>query len=185
MEQHVLAKLRNDFLIGSEDWNDVLFTIQRTRRTKDPQSGPCIEVRKERANEELEEIPLERKTKEDLHCTPTMHARYTNLLGQMNWLQSRTQSQCCYKFSRCASKVASPTIGDVKDLNKLARQLKSLPVKLQFWQLTGPLRVVGFPDASYRNNEDGSSQRGMTAFFWQNRVSDRQKTECCMEVLSQ
>ena len=36
------------------------------------------------------------------------------------------------KFSRCASKAASPTIGDVKALNKLARQLKSQPVKLQF-----------------------------------------------------
>ena len=35
-------------------------------------------------------------------------------------------------------------------------------MKLQFWPLTGPLRTIGFPDASYKNNEDGSSQRGMT-----------------------
>ena len=60
---------------------------------------------------------------------------------------------------------ASPTNGDVKALNKLARQLKSQPVKLQFWPLTGPLRILGFLDASYRNNEDGSSQRGMTVFL--------------------
>ena len=46
--------------------------------------------------------------------------------------------------------------------NKLARQLKTRPVKLQFWPLTGSLRIIGFLDASYRNNEDGSSQRGMT-----------------------
>ena len=44
-------------------------------------------------------------------------------------------------FSRCASKAASPTIGDVKGLNTLARKLKSHPVKLQFWPLTGPLRI--------------------------------------------
>ena len=79
-------------------------------------------------------------------------------------LQSRTQFQCCYKFSRCPSMAASPTVGDVKALTKLARQLKSQPVKLQFWPLTGPLRILGFPDASYRNNDDGSSQRGMTVF---------------------
>ena len=60
---------------------------------------------------------------------------------------------------------ASPTIGDVKALNKLARQLKSQPVKLQFWPLTRPLRTIGFPDASYRKNEDGSSQKVMTFFF--------------------
>ena len=37
-------------------------------------------------------------------------------------------------------------------------------MKLQ-WPLTRPLRIIGFPDASYRNTEDGSSQRGMTVFL--------------------
>ena len=55
----------------------------------------------------------------------------------------------------------SPAVGDVETLNKLTRQLVSQPVKLQFWPLTGPLRILGFRDASYRNIEDGSSQRGM------------------------
>ena len=64
---------------------------------------------------------------------------------------------------------ASPTIRDVKALNKLARQLKSQRVKLRLWPLTGPLRILGFPDASYRNNEDGSSQRGMTVFLAESR----------------
>ena len=35
-------------------------------------------------------------------------------------------------------------MGDVKALNTLARQLKSQPVKLQFWPLEGPLRIFGF-----------------------------------------
>ena len=104
---------------------------------------------------------MERNTKEDLHCTPAVHTRYRSHLGQINWLQSRTQFQCCHKCSRCASEAASPTIGDVKALNKLARQLKSQPVKLQFWPLRRPLRIFGFPDASNRNDEDGSSQRGV------------------------
>ena len=76
-----------------------------------------------------------------------------------------TQFQCCYKFSRCASRAASPTIGDVRALNKLARKLKSQPVKLQFWPLTGPLVILEFADASYRNSDDGSSQIGMTVFL--------------------
>ena len=64
---------------------------------------------------------------------------------------------------------ASPTVGDVKPLNKLARELKSHPLKLQYWQLTGPLRILGFPDASYRSKDDGSSQRGMTVFLAESR----------------
>ena len=45
------------------------------------------------------------------------------------------------------------------------RQLKLQPVNLQFLQLTGPLRIIRFADASYRNNEDGSSQKDMTVFL--------------------
>ena len=64
---------------------------------------------------------------------------------------------------------ASPTIGDVKSLNKLARQIKPQPVNLQYWPLTGPLRMLGFPGASYRNNDDGSSRRSMTVFSTESR----------------
>ena len=165
MDQRILSRVRKDFQVGSEDWNDVTFTRQRIRWIKDSQSGSFIEVRQLKAIEELEEIPVERNTKEDFHLTPAMHTKYRNLLGQIDWLQSWTQFQCCSKFFRCASKAASPTIGDVKALNKLARQLKSQPVKLQFWPLTGLLKIIGFPDASYRNNADGSSQRGMAVFI--------------------
>ena len=109
MEQRVLARLRKDFQVGS-----VTFTGQRIRWIKDSQSGRCSEVSQQEAVDELEEIPVERKTKEDLHCIPAMHTRNGSLLVQINWLQSRTQFQCCYNFSRSASKAASPTIGDVK-----------------------------------------------------------------------
>ena len=33
----------------------------------------------------------------------------------------------------------------------------------------GPLSILGFPDASYRNNDDGSSQRSMTVFLAESR----------------
>ena len=168
-EQLVLARPRKDFQVGSEDWKEVIFTGHRIRWMKDPHSGSCTEVSQQKAADELDEIPAERNTEEDLHCTPATHTRYRSLLGQINWLHNSAQFQSCYKFYRCASKAASPTIGDVKVLNKLARQLETQPVMLQFWPLTGPQRVIGFPDASYPNNEDGSSQRGMTVFSFVKR----------------
>ena len=94
--------------------------------------------------------PSRKEHKKYLHCTLAMHTKCRNLLGQINWLQSRRQFQCCYKSSRCASRAASPTIVDVKALNKLARQLKSQPMELQCWPRTGPLRLIAFPDASHR-----------------------------------
>ena len=113
--------LRKVFQVGSEDWKDVTITGQRIRWMKDPQLGSCNEVCQQKAFDKLEEIPVERNAKEDLRCTPAMHTRYRSHLGQINCLQSRTQLQCCYKFCRSVSKAASPTIGDVKALNHLAR----------------------------------------------------------------
>ena len=91
MEQLVLAKPKKDFQVGSEDWNYVLFTRQRIRWMKDPQSGPSIEVSHVKAFEVLEAIPVKKNTKENLNCTLTMHTRYRSLLGRINALQSRTQ----------------------------------------------------------------------------------------------
>ena len=51
------------------------FSGQRIDWTKDPQTGPSMEVSQERAIEEMEEIPIEKNTKEDLHCTPAMQKR--------------------------------------------------------------------------------------------------------------
>ena len=114
MQQRVLTRHGTYFQVGSQDWNDVAFAGQRIRWTQDPQNGPYVEVSQDNAIDELEQIPVERNTIEDLHCTPSLHTIYRSLLGQKNWLQSRTQFQCCYKISRCASMAASPTIGDVK-----------------------------------------------------------------------
>ena len=64
VEQRVLARLtREHFQVGSEEWNDVLFTGQTIRWMRDLQSGPSIEGRQEQAIEELEEIPVDRNTK--------------------------------------------------------------------------------------------------------------------------
>ena len=47
-------------------------------------------------------------------CVSSLHTQYRSVLGQVNWLQSRTQYKACYRFSRCAYAVASPTIVVVK-----------------------------------------------------------------------
>jgi len=167
----VCQNLRKDFSIGSEDKNDIQFVGQRIKwmnhDTKDSRKGQkhYIRVDQHLAIEELEEIKFDKSLKDEVQVTPSMHTEYRSVLGQINWLQSRTQFHACYKFSRCASAASSPTIGDVRQLNKLVRMLRSQPVTLNFWPIEGPCRILGFPDASYKNNEDKSSQRAHCIFL--------------------
>ena len=50
MDQRIRTSPRRDFQVGSEDWNDVSFTIQRIRWTKDPQTGAYVEVSQEKGH---------------------------------------------------------------------------------------------------------------------------------------
>ena len=163
-EKLVLSRLRQDFKVGSEDKNDIVFTGQRVRK-----KGSSLEVDQFLAVEELQEIEFNKSLSDHIACTDDLHTKYRSVLGSINWLQSRTQFQACYRFSRCASASAGPTIGDVRALNKLVRSMKSEPVQLIYHKLKGPLRLLGIPDASYRNNSDKSSQRGQCIFLAEQR----------------
>ena len=44
MEQRVLTRLRKDLHVGSEDWNDVTFTGQRIRWTKNLKLGRALRL---------------------------------------------------------------------------------------------------------------------------------------------
>ena len=146
MEQRVLARRRRAFHVGSEDWNDVLVTRQRIRRMKCPQLGPSIEVIQERASRK------EHERRSPLYSCNAyqvqMPSRRDKLVAEWD-----TVSVLLHVFQMRFNGSFS-NIGDVKALNKLARQFKSKTVKLQLWPLTRPLRTIGFLDASYRNNED-------------------------------
>ena len=115
--------------------------------------------------EELSEIVFDRSLNDLTECSPDLHRQYRSVLGQINWLQSRTQFQSCYEFSRCVSASAKPAIKDVRDLNKLVRKIRHRVVDLRFWPLKGKCRFIGMPDAAFRNNEDKTSQRGQVIFL--------------------
>ena len=80
--EQVETRLGKDFQVGSEDWIDEAFTRQIIRWTQDSQNGPFMEINQNKAIDEREEIPVERNTKENLHCTPSMLTKHRSLLGQ-------------------------------------------------------------------------------------------------------
>ena len=158
-EKEIMGRLRKDFQVGSEDKNDCLFVGQRIQWKQDDKHGWYIN----------QEITFDKYLKDDTPLTPQMHTAYRSVLGQINWLQSRTQFHIGYQFSRCASKASSPTIEDVRTIHQTVRTIKSIPLSMRFWPLRGKTRIVGYPDASYRNNEDKSSQRAHVIFLAEHR----------------
>ena len=182
-QEKVLAALRRDFQVGSEDKNDVMFVGQRIRwvnksgaasavspgKQNEAKQAPHIKIDQKLAIDDLEEMVFDKHLKDNIECNPQLHTAYRSVLGKINWLQSRTQFHACYKFSRCASAASKPTIANCRELNKLVRQIKSRPVTLRYWPLKGQLRIMGIPDASYKNNEDKSSQRAHTIFLCEAR----------------
>lgn len=176
-EEQVMSKVRRDFAVGSEDKNDVMFVGQRIRWKTHDKHGPYISVDQKLAVDAVEEIKFDKSMKDSVSCSPQMHTAYRSVLGQLNWLQSRAQVHLCYKFSRCASAAASPTIGDVREINKTVRTLKSQYVDARFWPLKGLHRILGMPDASYRNNSDKSSQRAHVIFLAESRNTAKHQKE--------
>ena len=161
------SKVKASFKIGHEDVNDLMFTGQRVKWQLDEKTKKKshIVVEQSLCVSELTEIVIQKGQNDDEKCDKDMHTAYRSLLGSINWLQSRTQFQACYQFSRCASAAASPTVGDCKALNKLCKQIVNDPMELKFWPLEGNPRLMAMPDAAFRNNSDKSSQRAMVIFM--------------------
>ena len=173
-EKRVLSKIRKDFNVGSEDKNDIMFVGQRIKWKNHEKFGNYVSCDQKLAVDQLEEIKVDKHMKDNDPCSPSMHTAYRSVLGQLNWLQSRTQCHICYRFSRCASAAAKPTIADVREINKTVRTLKSQYIDARFWPVKGPQRIIGMPDASYRNNTDKSSQRAHVIFIAEDRKIGRQ-----------
>ena len=172
-----LEKIKKHFTVGHEDVNDLMFTGQRVRWVFDEQKRKkYISIDQKLSVSELEEIIIPKHLKDTDLCDKQLHTSYRSLLGSINWLQSRTQFQACYSFSRLASASASPTIGHCKELNKLCRQIRNDEVEMRVWPVKGSPRIVGIPDAAFRNNSDKSSQRAMTIFIADERVKGRRDT---------
>ena len=158
--------------LRSQDSEFVGFLMHRVKRS----IFRLIKILGQLCVSELEEIVIPKHLKDADLCDKAPHTSYRSLLGSINWLQSRTQFHACYRFSRLASASAAPTVGHCKELNKLCRQIRSEEVELRAWPMKGSPRILGTPDAAFRNNSDKSSQRAMTIFIADQRVKNRRDT---------
>ena len=167
---YLLTLIRKEYTIGSEDKNDIEFTGQRISWVSDKDKKQYIRVHQQKAIDLLFEAKIPKGLSDEDKLEPYLHTEFRSILGSINWIQSRTQYPYCYSFSRLASASQSPTVNDLKQINKLVRQIRADPAELRFWPLKGQLRLLSIPDAAYRNNSDKSSQRGHTLFVAEART---------------
>ena len=64
----------------------------------------------------------------------------------------------------------------VRNINNVIRALRAIPVQLTFWQYKGNLRLIGIPDAAYKNNEGKYSKRGLCIFLAEPRQGKETST---------
>ena len=148
-----LEKIKKRFTVGHEDVNDLMFAGQRVRWVFDEhkKKKKYISIDQKLSVQELEEISIPKHLNDTDLCDKQLHTSYRSLLGSINWLQA------CYSFSRLASASAAPTIGHCKELHKLCRQIRNDEVEMRVWPVKGSPRILGIPDAAFRNNSDKSS----------------------------
>jgi hypothetical protein len=165
--QLIIDSIKKEYTIGHQDKNDIEFTGQRVKWHHDAKTNvrKFISIDQDKNIETLAEVEIPKVHADIDKCDPRLHTEFRSGLGSLNWLQSRTQFQTCFSFSRLASCASGPTIGELKALNKLTKSVKNQPVRMMIWPLKGTPRIVAYPDAAYRNNSDKSSQRAQVIFF--------------------
>ena len=154
-ESKVLSSLRKNFAVGSEDKNDIMFVGQHIKWKTHDKYGPYISVDQKLAVDAVEEVKIDKSLKDNIQCNPQLHTAYRSVLGQLNWLQSRNSGSHLLQVFRVVPQplLVRPLEMSGK-LTRLFAPLKSQYVDGRFWPLKGSQRILGMPDASYRNNSD-------------------------------
>eukprot|EP00435_Cladocopium_sp_Y103_P046730 s573_g13.t1 len=75
-EDEVLASLRRDFAVGSEDKNDVMFVGQRIKWKTHEKYGPYISVDQKLAVDAAQEVEIDKTLKDNIQCNPQLHTAY-------------------------------------------------------------------------------------------------------------
>ena len=125
-DKEVLAKIKRDFQVGSEDTDNVVFIGQRVRWHKNH-----IIIDRDTAADKFSAIHIDPVLKDNVPCDSQQTA-FRSLLVSLSWLQSRSQFHVAYKFSKAASAAAAPTIGDIRMLNKVVRTVRAQPMRFHF-----------------------------------------------------
>ena len=167
-EREVIQKLRQIFLLGSEESEIFRYLGLHIHQ----QSDKVIKVNQMPQAEGLQEPNLspERRMQKDSELSPAELTRFRGVAGQINWLATQTRPDLSFDVCDLSCSVRDAKVADLQRAAKVVRKAQSARVSLKYPRLDlSQSSVVVYSDASYGNLPDGSSQGGYIVFLRDNK----------------
>ncbi len=123
----MVEKVHKKYPFGEWEYVAKLDEIAYTGRTISLHGKVIHLTQKDFVNGRVDNLKV-RKTKDrglDSPCTPVEHAEFRSGVGNLHWATSQTRVDHAVDTSRLQKRQNQPTYGDLKDLSKVIREVKS------------------------------------------------------------
>ena len=94
--------------------------------------GPYISVDQKLAVDAVEEVKIDKSLKDNIQCNPQLHTAYRSFLDSSTGYKVGHRFTYVTSFRVVPQPLLVPTIGDVREINKVVRTLKSQYVDGRF-----------------------------------------------------
>ena len=113
------------------------------------------------------EIDKTREKNKHLPVTEKEKTMMRSKLGQVLWIAHQTRPDVLFEACRLSGTVKEAVVGNLMEVNKMIKQLKSNRVALKYQKLTDikSSKLVVYSDASLGNLQDGGSQGAHVIFL--------------------
>ena len=96
------------------------------------------------------------------------HTEYQSKIGSCLWIVNSTRPDCLYAINILSRYTHSPTINDMKAVDRVLQYIASTPEHGLVFSSTEGVVLYGTVDASYGNHEDRKSHSGCTLHIGRN-----------------
>ena len=151
----LIDSLNNKLKISKVEKNEFRVTGIDFKRTENGE----INLDMQAYADSLEPIKEFRKVADTQTLTSIEQKIYRKLTGRLSWLANNVRPDICYNVLQLSKKSHSPTMADLKQINKVIEKIKNKPNKISVKQLgkKEDLKILAVTDASYKPGEKSIS----------------------------
>lgn len=145
---NIISKIKQAYAISSENSVDFTYVGLKIQENENGISISQPEFAKYVQTVDLNGLKLRREDKLD----KKLKREYQSLLGQLGWLAHQTRPDLSFNTFTCSLFQVEPSLGNLKDLNKIVGMVQNGPTHIQLSRLDrNSLKIVCFSDASFAN----------------------------------
>ena len=155
----IINKFKEKFHIGVENNETFTYVGIKLKQNKDK----TILIDQFTYIDSINTIPLNKEqiSNPQRETTEEERSALRSTLGQLNWLSNITCPEISFQVSTISSRITKATVSDIKEVNKIVKNVKGNKHCITFPSLDlSSTHVVMFSDASFNNHPNGSSQGG-------------------------